>query len=156
MAHPLTLVLELKPGLTITQIRELITSLQPAIDKGLEKVGTVHFARFTVFDASSPNLLPTDTSTGPFKLAVITSYDGDFPPYIQAFVNNIADVFDAVLPVCIGGESLVPVTQHVEAFTEFLAVNDATQHPPNSTFTMYSAYPQTVQHIRAAFPSGGK
>ncbi len=150
MSNPLTLVLDIKPGVGIAQISGLINKLQPDIDRGLKGVGTVHDARFVVFDASSPNLLPTETSAGPFKLAVITTYDGDFYRYIQDFVNNIADVFDAVLPVCVGGESLVPVSRNVEAFTEFLAANDTAQHPPNSTFKMYSAYPCTVQQILAA------
>jgi hypothetical protein len=150
MANPLTVVLELKPGIGVAQVSELIDKYQPTIDQGLERVGTVHNARFVVFDTSSPNLLPKDKSRGPFKISVITAYDGDFDAYIRDFVTYIADVFDVLLPVVVGGDSLVPVARHVEAFTEFLAKNDAAQHPPNSGFRMYNAYPYTVQQVKAA------
>jgi hypothetical protein len=99
--------------------------------------------------------LPTNGSRGPFKVAVITAYDGDFDAYIRDFVTYIADVFDALLPVAVGGDSLVPVARNVEAFTRFLAENDAAQHPPNSGFRMYNAYPNTVQQIKAALGKAG-
>jgi hypothetical protein len=155
MANPLTVVLDLKPGIGVAQVRELIDKYQPSIDEGLERAGTVHNARFVLFDASSPNLLPTDGSRGPFKISVITAYDGDFGPYIRDFVTYISDIFDALLPVVVGGESLVPVARHVVEFTAFLAENDAAQHPPNSGFRLYNAYPNTVQQIKAALAKTG-
>ncbi len=150
MANPLTLVLDLKPEVNLRDIGELIEKFHGKIDDGLKKVGTVHFARFIVLDPSRPNLLPSTNSNGPFKLAVITSYDGDFDAYISDFANRLEAVFDVLLLKCVGGESLVPVRRHIQEFTKFLAAGDASQNQPNSAFQLYSAYPYTVQQILAA------
>ena len=51
-------------------------------------------------------------SKGPFKLAVITTYDGDFAAYIQDFANMLGPVFDALLGFSADGTGLVPVKDH--------------------------------------------
>lgn len=58
-------------------------------------------------------------------------------------------MFDALLQFVDGGSALVPVKDHVQAFTKFIAANDASQHAPNTG--LYAAYPQTVQQVLAAF-----
>lgn len=150
MASPLTVIFSLKEGLDLQQLGGLVTALQPKIDAAMTTIGTVHYARFVVFDVSTPNLQPGPS--GPYKLAVITDYDGDFDAYIQDFVNNIGPVFDAVLQVTDDGASLVPVSQHVAAFTEYVSKNDLSRNPPNNAFSAYSAYPCTVQQVLAADP----
>jgi hypothetical protein len=148
VANPLTLIIPLKEGADLSQIGKA----QPEIDAALNAVGTVHYARFVVFDRSAPNLEPQG-ATGPFSLAVITSFDGDFDVYIQDFVNKLGPIFDAFLSISADGAGLIPVAQHVQEFTAYVAANNASQQPPNSGFGMYSAYPQTVQQVRAAFGS---
>ena len=150
MANPLTLVMPLKDGVNLQQLGGLIATAKPAIDQALQTIGTVHFARFVVLDGSTSNLQPG--ATGPYKLAVITSYDGDFNTYIQDFVNNIGKIFDMLLSMTTDGEALIPVEQNVEGFTKYVAQNDASQNAPNSEFVMYSAYPCTVQQVLAADP----
>jgi hypothetical protein len=150
MANPLTLVMPLADGVDLGKLQAALDGQQAAIDKALETIGTVHFARFVVFDASSPNLQPGPSGTGPFALSVITAYDGDFDLYIQDFVNQLGPVFDALLSFTADGAPLIPVGDHLEQFTDYIAANDASQHPPNSAFRLYSAYSYTVQQILAA------
>jgi hypothetical protein len=146
--NPLTLVMPLSPGAE-AKVGELLASQQAAIDNALSVVGTVHFARFVLFDAASPNLAPTPGSSGPFSLAVITTYDGDFDIYIQDFVAQLGDVFNALLELTPDAAGLVPVKDNVAAFTAWIKQNDLSQQPPNGGLSQYAAYPYTVQTILA-------
>ena len=152
MANPLTFVMPLAEGVDPAKLQAALGQLQAQIDAALEAVGTVHFARFVVFDRSSPNLQPR-SADGPFSLAIITSYDGDFDVYIQDFVNQLGPIFDELLKFSADGGGLVPVASNVQAFTEYIAANDASQQPPNKEFSLYSAYPYTVQQVLANAPS---
>ncbi|MDP2712541.1 MAG: hypothetical protein Q8O56_15100 [Solirubrobacteraceae bacterium] len=151
---PLTLVMALDVDASqLPALQKVVATAQAEINAALTSVGTVHFARVLVLDTSSPNLQFTATPAGPFALAVITEYDGDFARYTQDFVNKIGDVFDMLLKFTVGGSALVPVTDNVAAFTAFVAANDLSQQPPNDGGNrLYSAYPQTVQQILAKFP----
>jgi hypothetical protein len=147
--NPLTLIMPLKQGVGLGQLQQVLAQQQGAIDHALGVVGTVHYARFVLFDSSSPNLQPLPSSTGPFQLAVITTYDGDFNIYIQDFVKELGPVFDALLTLTSDGGDLVPVKDHVTQFTAWVAANDASQQPPNNQFSQYAAYPYGVQKILA-------
>jgi len=150
MANPLTLILPLKDGITLEQLGELVATHQPTIDAALASIGTVHYARFAVLDPSTPNLQPGPK--GPYKLAVITSYDNDFETYVQDFANQLGDVFNALLSITTDGEQLVPCGENLAAFTEYASKNDASRNPPNNLFVPFSAYPCTVQEVLAADP----
>ena len=147
MANPLTLLMPLVPNTDPLAIAKVVSANQAAINSALTSIGTVHFARFLVLDASVPNLQPSGKSTDTLVLGVITEYDGDFVAYISDFVNKIGFVFDALLPFVVGGSGLVPVAQNVNAFTAFVQKNDASQNPAEPV--LYSAYPFTVQQILA-------
>ncbi len=151
MANALTLIMPLEEGVDLTKLAMTLAGAASEINSALTNIGTVHFARFVLFDASSPNFQPAST-TGPFRLAVITEYDKDFDDYIQDFVNDIGDVFDALLKFTADGQSLVPVSKNVAAFQAYVAKNDLSQHLRQGQPTLYSAYPQSVQAILAAFP----
>lgn len=155
MTNPLTLIMPLVEGTTLTELGGVLVGNQGEIDKALSSIGTVHFARFVVFENSAANLLPGLEPKGPLCLSVITEYDGDFDAYIQDFVNQIGDVFNALLKFVVGGSTLIPVQNNVQAFTEFIKQNDASQNPPNDAFSLYAAYPCTVQQILAADPCPG-
>lgn len=150
MANALTLIMPLKEDVDLDLLSGLITASRATIEEALEAIGTVHFARFVVLDGSTLNLQPGPT--GPYKLAVITSYDSDFDTYIQDFVNNIGGIFDAMLSITSDGGELVPVSENIEAFTDYVSKHDASRNPPNDAFAMYSAYPCTVQQVLAADP----
>jgi len=151
MATPLSLVMPVTPGTNPTTIAEALAQHQTQLDAALASIGTVHYARTLYLDLSQPNLQPNLQSQGPFAICVFTEFDGSFDAYIGDFVAKVGPVFDALLHFVVGGQALIPVANHLNAFTAFVAKNDASQHFPNKS--LYEAYPQTVQQILAVFPS---
>jgi hypothetical protein len=159
MASPLTLLMPVIPGTNPQTIAAALASSQDAIDKALTSIGTVHYARFLLLDRSTPNLQPGGSSEQ-LVLAVITEYDGSFDDYIGDFVNQIGNVFNALLQFVVGGAAVTPVQNHTAAFLAFVTANDASQHFPNNGDTspgvpgssngLYQAYPYSVQDILAA------
>ncbi len=123
---PLNLMLTIQPG-KAQAIGELLVKFQPTINAALTKIGTVHFARFLMIPGTQ-------------YLFVITTYDGDFNAYIQAFTNLLGDVFNGLLS-CVDPAPPLPVQQNVAAFQAFVS-----QH--NVPTGLYSAYPNcTVVQI---------
>jgi hypothetical protein len=151
MTSPLTLVMPLEENVDLTKLAEALANAAGTIDDALTSIGTVHFARFVLLDASTPDLRP-GSKTGPFKLAVITEYDLSFDSYIQDFVNKIGGVFDELLSFTADGQSLVPVSENVAAFTAYVAEHDLSQHLPPGIQPLYCAYDATVQTILASVP----
>jgi hypothetical protein len=104
---------------------------QNPVITALDKIATVHFARFVFLDEA--------------RLAVITTYDGDFAVYINEFVDHIGDVFNDLLQHMDGAPPL-PVQRHRQEFLDYVRRNDLRCLPP-----FYSAYPnRTVLDIVAA------
>lgn len=126
---PLTLIMTIKSPEDFAQLNGLLTKIQSAPpDKNpiwiaLTKLKTVHFARF-VFLANNS------------QLAVITTYDGSFDNYIKDFINEIGDVFNALLSH-ISDAPPLPVQQNPDAFLAYVKKNDLRGIDP-----FYSAYPQ--------------
>lgn len=152
MANPLTAILPISSSAKIEDLLAALAKGQSNIDAALAAVGTVHFARFVLLDASSVTLQPAPAppwyNTGQFKICVITEYDGDFTQYIQAFVNQLGDVFNMLLSFTSDGQSLIPVQNNVAGFDAYVQSHDASQQSPNKEFGLYSAYPDcTVQNI---------
>ena len=151
MANPLCLMMPVLPGTNPISIAAAVQEYQTKINTALTDIGTVHFARFVLFDRSQANLLPNIGKTGTSDtliIGVITEYDGSFNGYIEDFVAQLGEVFDALLQFVVGGKALMPVANHVAAFEAFITANDASQHVPNTG--LYNAYPQTVQQILAS------
>ena len=137
--HPLTLVMSIRSAedratleATLQQLQSQPPEHNPIIT-ALDAIGTVHFARFVFLDET--------------RLAVITTYDGDFYAYVNEFVDHIGQVFDALLQYVADAPPL-PVQQHREEFLSYLRQHDLGCIPP-----FYSAYPdRTVLDIRAGSP----
>jgi hypothetical protein len=137
--HPLTLVMSIRSAedratleATLQQLQSQPPERNPII-QALDAIGTVHFARFVFLDET--------------RLAVITTYDGDFDAYVNEFVDHIGQVFDALLQHIADAPPL-PVQQHREEFLAYLRAHDLGCIPP-----FYSAYPdRTVLDIRAGSP----
>lgn len=124
--NPLNLMLTIQPGKNQTILEYLATN-QATINAALNKVGTVHFARFLMIPGTQ-------------YLFVITAYDGDFNAYIQAFTNLLGDVFNALLS-CVDPAPPLPVQQNVAEFEAFVSKY-------NLPTGLYSAYPScTVVQI---------
>lgn len=127
VANPLTLVMTIKSKQDYEQLNALLTNLQnqsPAqnpISLALNELSTVHFARFVFLSEC--------------QLAVITTYDGSFERYIDAFVNKIGKVFDMLLQHMQDAPPL-PVELHRDEFLKYVQRNDL-----KCVGTMYSAYP---------------
>jgi len=136
--NPLTLIMSIRSIADTLLLKALLHKIQSAppeqnpIWKALTKLNTVHFARFV--------FLEHDT-----KLAVITTYDGSFEDYINEFVDEIGEVFNALLAHMSGAPPL-PVQQNRKAFLDYVRANDLRAIEP-----FYSAYPKaTVLDIKAA------
>ncbi|MDM5180245.1 hypothetical protein PO883_23970 [Massilia sp. DJPM01] len=152
MTRPLTFISPVLPGTSAATVVAKLALLLPQINAALESIGTVHFARLILLDRSQPTLRPDLLSVLPsdkLSIAIITSFDGDFSTYIHDFVAQLSDEFGALLSLTVGGAALTPVVDHVAEFEAFIAENNISEHIPNTYF--FSAYPQTVQEILAAF-----
>lgn len=148
MANPLTLLMPVAPGIDPKAIGVALVKAHDQLNEALTSIGTVHYARFLLLDRSAPGLQP-GAGTGPFVLAVITEYDGDFKAYIQDFVAKVGPIFDVLLSFTVGGKEVTPVADHISAFIDYARKYDASQQP--GAPGLYQAYPQTVQQILAAF-----
>jgi hypothetical protein len=126
--NPLTLVMTIRSTDDHRILQSKLGDLQslprdrnPVI-AALDKIATVHFARFVFIDET--------------RLAVITTYDGDFDAYINEFVDNVGDVFNDLLQHMDDAPPL-PVQQHRQEFLDYVLRNDLRCLPP-----FYSAYPE--------------
>jgi hypothetical protein len=147
MANPLTLLMPVLPG-KIQEVTQSLGKYQGQLDASLQSIGTVHYARTLILDASQQNLQPQENPGDSFVIGIITEYDGSFNDYIGDFVSQVGTVFDAVLPYVVGGAAVVPVANNVAAFEAFVTQYDASQHSPNTG--LFQGYPYTVQQILAA------
>jgi len=129
--NALTAIMEIKsPQAVHAQALKLILSqaYQQVADV-LDRVGTVHFARFV--------FLENDT-----KLALITSYDGAFDTYMKNYIEVAGDLFNLML-VHIKDAPPLPVRRYRD---EFIAYVEKIDLVSDSQF--YSAYGDlTVQDI---------
>lgn len=129
VASPLTLVMNIKSPQDFAALKKKIEAIQGMppeenpIVRALDKLATVHFARFVFL--------------GERQLAVITTYDGSFEDYIDAFVNAIGPIFDSILEhVADAPATPVQRPENREGFLEFVRKHDLAGLPP-----FYSAYP---------------
>jgi hypothetical protein len=136
--NPLTLVMTLKSEASAREVQGLLHKIQSAppdknpIWTALNKLKTVHFARFVFLEQNT-------------KLAVITTYDGSFEDYVNEFIDEIGDVFNALL-AHMADASPIPIQQNRQAFLDYVKKNDLRAIEP-----FYSAYPKaTVLDIHAA------
>lgn len=132
--NPLTLVMKGRCAEDSAALRQLVERLQSLpqdqnpIVAALNKIGTVHFARFVFLDDD--------------HLAVITTYDGDFETYINEFVNEIGEIFNQLLAHVADAPPL-PVQTYRREFLEYVQARDL-----RAVGTFYSAYPdRTVLDI---------
>ncbi|PZS40866.1 MAG: hypothetical protein DLM62_00615 [Pseudonocardiales bacterium] len=137
--NPLTLVMKAKSTEDYATLQRLVgqfQSLPPEqnpVSIALNKIGTVHFARFAFL--------------GNDQLGVITTYDGDFAVYINEFIDTIGDVFNALMAHVESAPPL-PVQTYRQEFLDYVRSVDV-----GCVGTFYSAYPErTVLDILA--PAG--
>jgi len=135
---PLTCIMPIKSAADAAALAQILPRAKILVDKALDAIGTVHFARFVFLQNNT-------------QLAIITTFDGSFAQYITDFANNIGDVFNTLFQH-VSDPPPMPVQQHVKEFIAWVSAHDA----PHCGF--YSAYPSLeVQDIRplAARASAG-
>jgi hypothetical protein len=126
---PLTLVMNIKSSEDYAQLNGLLSKIQSVPPEqnpiwiALTKLKTVHFARFVFLSNNT-------------QLAVITTYDGSFDKYINDFIDEIGDVFNALLSHMSDAPPL-PVQKNRDAFLAYVKANDLRCIEP-----FYSAYPE--------------
>jgi hypothetical protein len=93
---------------------------------GLDNVGTVHTARFLLLDGN---------------ICMISVYDGDFSNYIRDFIVTIGSAFDDVISLVEGADDLIPTTQNVERFIDWVHDHDLFQASdfPTDLFALQDA-----------------
>jgi hypothetical protein len=140
--NPLTLVMPIASPEAYQQLSQTLQGVQALppeqnpIVAALNKIATVHFARFVFLEDNT-------------RLGVITTYDGDFEKYINDFVDDIGDVFNLVLKFMSDAPPL-PVQEHRQEFLAYVRAHDLRCVEP-----LYSAYPRsTVLDIQAAIGTG--
>ncbi|WP_392475936.1 hypothetical protein [Nostoc sp. C110] len=134
--NPLTFILKIKSPEDYEQLNQILQ--QHPVTDALNKIATVHFARFAFLENNT-------------KLAVITSYDGDFETYTKEFVREIGDVLNKVLPYMENAPPL-PVQSYPDEFVQHVRSNNMPIIEP-----FYSAYPSlTVLDIRAIAENANK
>lgn len=133
--NPLTMVMKVKSPEDYAALQKTVEHLQSLppdknpVTIALNKIVTVHFARFTFLDND--------------QLAVITSYDGDFEVYINEFINEIGDVFNMLMEHVEEGPPL-PVQTYRQEFLRYIRAHDF-----GCAGTFYSAYPDRIGDISA-------
>jgi hypothetical protein len=126
VATPLTLVMDIKDHDNFEKLKAWIETMDkapPAENKirlAMDSLKLVHFARFVFF--------------GEDKLAVITTFDGSFEDYIDAFAREIGPVFDKLLSHLKDAPPL-PVKEHEEEFLAYARTHNI------KASSFYSAYP---------------
>jgi hypothetical protein len=136
--NPLTLVMRIKSPQDFQELEARIRQIQSVPPErnpiwiALDKLKIVHFARFVFLENNT-------------RLAIITTYDGSFEDYLNEFIDEIGDVFNALLQHMDEAPPL-PVQRNRDAFHQYVKAHDLGCIQP-----FYSAYPRaTVLDIQAA------
>jgi hypothetical protein len=106
---PLHLVVKLKSPEATQQMKAALLQNLPVMQKGMDSVGTVHFAHWFFLDETT--------------VALITVYDGTFQDYIMDFVKDIGDLFNALLPL-VDNPPPLPVQTYPNEFMKWVAANN--------------------------------
>lgn len=91
----------------------VVGSALDEIYSGLDNVGTVHMARFSIVDGN---------------LLMFSWYDGDFHTYIRDFIITLGHAFDAIVQM-VEDPPPTPCWKHVDPFIEWVHRHDAFQVP---------------------------
>ena len=124
--QPLNVVMNVKAPVAknAEYLKKVIAIGAPRIEKSLNDSNIVHFARFIFLDGDS-------------RLALLTTFDGDFEEYLRWFVDNVGDLFDDLFKHIEDGPR-APVRENPDDFVA--TIRRYHIQPAGGYF--YSAYPQ--------------
>lgn len=119
LMRTMNLIMPLKNKTAIgrAQAAQVVGSVLDEIYSGLDNVGTVHVARFSIVDNN---------------LVMMSFYDGDFHTYIRDFIMTLGNAFDGVVSL-IEDPPPLPCWQNVDAFIQWVHQRDAFQLPSDPT-----------------------
>ena len=119
LMRTMNLVMPLKNKTAIgrAQAAQVVGSALDQIYSGLDNVGTVHVARFSIINNN---------------LVMFSFYDGDFHTYIRDFVMTLGNAFDSVVAL-IEDPPPLPCWENVDAFITWVHEHDAFQLPSDPT-----------------------
>lgn len=111
----MNLVMPLKDKTAVGRARAAlaIASSLDEIYAGLDNVGTVHVARFSIVENN---------------ILMFSFYDGDFHTYIRDFIVTLGHAFNAVVEL-VEDTPPLPCWEHVDAFIDWVHAHDALQLP---------------------------
>ena len=152
---PLTIIADIlsdpnDPSILINNYNTLVGLCQQLHASDLNTVLVIHFARFFFFDFKT-FLTPGGPVKAATKFAVFTAYDGNFDNYIEDFIHETEDIFDAIVPSIQGATGFSPINKNAEPFKAWLKTKDA------DIAFWFSAYPTiTLIQIEASEAANNK
>jgi hypothetical protein len=124
-----TITFPLRSPADAKALEEQLPPLMPQMFQAADKIGTIHYTRFTVLSAKT--------------LLFLGDFDGEFSPLMAAFAKNAGPVFDFVFQH-VENPPPTPVAQNADAFVHWAV--EHLVHPLN----LYTAYPGvTAKEIEA-------
>src|SRR4051812_28962680 len=131
----LSVFLKVKPGReqAIRDVFHMTPTQRAAMEKAIFDVGSLHQARYVLFDSGT-------------RLLVATTFDGDWDVYIDDFAASfVLDAWDAFLIHCEGYPDEGKASLSLDEIKEFLTANQVT------AADFYMAYPGvTVKEVQKA------
>jgi hypothetical protein len=151
---PLMVVVPLKSAEAAQALQKQLLLGQDLVHQALDKVGTVHFARFVFLDSAKPGLAPAKSfaGPGPFSLAIITEFNAPYDTYIEAFANILTDAFSMIIMASSDGAELqlrktaagTVEPADMKKFLAYVKAHDLARHQPNSSLELYIGDPYTA------------
>jgi hypothetical protein len=123
-----TLAFPLKTPADAKTLAEELPPLMPAMFKAADRIGTIHYSRFTVLSDKT--------------LLFLGDFDGEFGELMGELAKRAGPLFDAIFQHVVDPPA-TPVADHADAFVEWAA-----EHILRA-INLYTAYPGvTVQEIK--------
>ncbi len=130
-----TLGFPLKSPADAKSLAEQLPPLMPALFEAADRIGTIHYSRFTILSDKT--------------LLFLADFDGEFAELGADLAREAGPVFDLIFQH-VNLPPPAPVADHADAFIEWSA--EHLLHPVN----IYSAYPDvTAKEIKALAASAG-
>jgi hypothetical protein len=117
----LTVIAPLKAG-AAASLRQVLNGLQISPDSPIKKIGTIHFARWVIFDNDQ-------------RLLFTSNFDGSWEGYLRDFSQTTPEGMDAIFGHCDGYPA--GGCRDFEAFKEYVGKHQV----PTDLF--YAAYPES-------------
>ena len=139
----LTAIAPIKEG-QLDSLRQVLRAVQASPSAILERIGTIHYARWVIIDDGT-------------RLLFTSNFDGTWDQYIDDFSEQLADGMDRIFGHCEGYPGARPVgpfkeyiRQHqIEADVYYAAYPDATVRQVRKSLRVANAFQQLLDEAQA-------